>query len=62
MIEIKYFKGTLRNYDPVINYDVFQPTEYPEWALILPIEKLEPCEQYHIYRIHGSVPVTPSTT
>ena len=47
--------GTLRNFDPVKNYNIFQPKEAPERPLIVPIEALEPCEEYHTYHLEGSV-------
>ena len=31
-------KRTLRNYDPIKNYYIFQPNEHPERPLIVPIE------------------------
>ena len=46
----KYLKGTL----------IFQPNEFTERPIIVPIEVLEPCEQYHTYHIHGSVPIAPA--
>ena len=52
-------KGTLRNFDPVKNYYIFQPIENPERPLIVPIEVLEPAENYHTYHINGSVPAKP---
>ena len=47
--------GTLRNFDPIKNYYIFQPKEAPERPLIVPIEALEPCEEYHTYHLEGSV-------
>ena len=55
----KYMKGTLRNFDPVKNYFIFQPIENPERTFMIPIEALEPAENYHTYHIHGSVPAKP---
>ena len=52
-------KGTLRNFDTIKNYYVFQPIEKPDRPLIVPIETLEPCENYHSRHNHGSVPVKP---
>ena len=52
-------KGTLRDFDPVKNYYIFQPIENPERPLIVPIEVLEPAENYHTYHINGSVPAKP---
>ena len=52
-------KGTLRNYDPIKNYYIFRPIEHPDRPLIVPLEILEPCENYHLCHIHGSVPVKP---
>ena len=59
IIKDKYMKGTLRNFDPVKNYYIFQPIENPERPLMVPIEALEPAENYHTYHIHGSVPAKP---
>ena len=50
-----YTIGTLRNFDPIKNYYVFQPKEAPERPLIIPIEALEQFEEYHIYHLEGSV-------
>ena len=50
-----YNIGTLRNFDPIKNYYIFQPKEAPERPLIAPIEALEPCEEYHTYHLEGSV-------
>ena len=52
-------KGTLRNFDPVKNYYIFQPIENPERLFIVPIEVLEPVENYHTYHIYGSVLAKP---
>ena len=51
----EYTVGTLRNFDPVKNYYIFQPNESPERPLMVPIEALEPCEEYHKYHLEGSV-------
>ena len=51
----EYTIGTLRNFDPVKNYYIFQPKEVPERPLIVPIEALGPCEEYHTYHLEGSV-------
>ena len=51
----KYTIGTLRNFDPIKNYYIFQPKEAPERPLIVPIEALEPCGEYHTYHLEGSV-------
>ena len=51
----EYIKGTLRSFDPIKNYYIFQPTEAPERLLIVPLEALEPCEQYHTYHLEGTV-------
>ena len=45
----KYVKGTLRNFDPVKKYYIFQPVEFPERPLLAPIDTLEPAESYHTY-------------
>ena len=50
-----YTIGTLRNFDPIKNYYIFQPKETSERPLIVPIEALEPCEEYHTYHLEGSV-------
>ena len=52
-------KGTLRNFDPVKNYYIYQPLENPERPLITPIEALEPAENFHSFHIEGSVTVKP---
>ena len=54
-IKWEYTIGTLRNFDPVKNYYIFQPKEAPERPLIVPIEALEPCEEYHTYHLESSV-------
>ena len=51
----KYTIGTLRNFDPIKNYYVFQPRDEPERPLMVPLEALEPCEEYHVYHLTGSV-------
>ena len=50
-----YTIGTLLNFDPIQNYYIFQPKEAPERSLIVPIDALEPCEEYHTYHLEGSV-------
>ena len=50
-----YAIGTLLNFDPIKNYYIFQPKEAPERPLIVPIEALEPCEEYHTYHLEGSL-------
>ena len=55
----KYMKGTLKNFDPVKNYYIFQLIENLERPFMIPIEALEPTENYHTYHIHGSVPAKP---
>ena len=50
-------KGTLRNFDPIKNYFTFQPTKNPERPLNVPIEALEPTENYHSFHIQSRVPV-----
>ena len=47
--------GTLRNFDPIKNYYIFQPKDTPERPLMVPLEALEPCEEYHLYHLEGSV-------
>ena len=51
----EYTIGTLRNFDPIKNYYVFQPKDAPERPLMVPLEAIEPCEEYHIYHLTGSV-------
>ena len=51
----EYTLGTLRNFDPIKNYYIFQPKNAPERPLMVPLEALEPCEEYHIYHLEGSV-------
>ena len=50
-----YTIGILSNFDPIKNYHIFQPKEAPERPLIVPIEALEPCEDYQTYHLEGSV-------
>ena len=50
-----YTIGTLRNFDPIKNYYVFQPKDAPERPLMVPLESIEPCEEYHVYHLTGSV-------
>ena len=50
-----YTIGTLRNFDPVKNYHIFQHNYAPERPLIVPLEAFELCEQYHTYHLEGSV-------
>ena len=47
--------GTLRNFDPIKNYYIFQPKNAPERPLMVPLKALEPCEEYHTYHLEGSV-------
>ena len=51
----EYTLGTLRNFDPIKNYYIFQPKDSPERPLMVPLEALEPCEEYHVYHLEGSV-------
>ena len=51
----EYTIGTLRNFDPIKNYYVFQPKDAPEQPLMVPLEAIEPCEEYHVYHLTGSV-------
>ena len=46
-----YTIGTLRNFDPIKNYYIFQPKNAPERPLIIPLEALEPCEEYHTFHL-----------
>ena len=50
-----YTIGTSINFDPIKNYYIFQPKEALERPDIVPIEALEPCEEYHTYHLEGSV-------
>ena len=50
-----YTIGTLQSFDPIKNYYIFQLKYAPERPLIVPLEALEPCEQYHTYHREGSV-------
>ena len=59
IIKNKYMKGTLRNFVHVKNYYIFQPIENPERPFMIPIEPLEPAENYHTYDVNGSVPAKP---
>ena len=54
-LKLEYTIGTLCNFDPVKSYYIFKPKEAPERPLIVPIEALEPCEEYHIYHLEASV-------
>ena len=54
-IKWSYTIGTLRNFDPIKNYYVFQSKNEPERPLMVPLEALEPCEEYHVYHLTGSV-------
>ena len=54
-IKWSYIIGTLRNFDPIKNYYVFQSKDEPERPLMVPLEALEPCEEYHVYHLTGSV-------
>ena len=54
-IKWSYTIGTLRNFDPIKNYYVFQSKDEPERPLMVPSEALEPCEEYHVYHLTGSV-------
>ena len=54
-IKWSYTIGTLRNFDPIKNYYVFQSKDEPERPLMVPLEALEPCEEYHVYHLTGSV-------
>ena len=58
-INNKYMRGTLRNFYPVKNYYIFHSIDNLERPLMVPIEALEPVENYHTYHIQGSVPVKP---
>ena len=51
----EYTLGTLRNFDPIKNYYIFQPKDTPERPLMVPLEALESCEEYHVYHLEGSV-------
>ena len=51
----EYTIGTLRNFDPIKNYYIFQPKDSPERPMMVPLEALQPCEEYHTYHLEGSV-------
>ena len=51
----EYTLGTLRNFDPIKNYYIFQPKDSPERPLMVLLEALEPCEEYHVYHLEGRV-------
>ena len=51
----EYTLGTLRNFDHIKNYYIFQPKKAPERPLMVPLEALEPCEEHHTYHFEGSV-------
>ena len=51
----EYTLGTLRNFDPIKNYYIFQPKDAPERPLMVPLEALEPCEEYHVYHLEGAI-------
>ena len=51
----EYTIGTLRHFDPIKNYYIFQPKDSPERSLMVPLEALEPCEEYQTYHLEGSV-------
>ena len=54
-LKFDYTAGTLRNFDHIKNYFIFQPENAPERPLIKPLEALEPCEEYHTYHLEGGV-------
>ena len=54
-IKWSYTIGTLKNFDPIKNYYVFQSKDEPERPLMVPLEALEPCEEYHVFHLTGSV-------
>ena len=54
-LKLEYITGTLRNFDPIKNYYIFQPTEALERPLIVPLEALEPGEQNHTYHLGGTL-------
>ena len=51
----EYTLGTLRYFDPIKNYYIFQPKDSPERPLMLPLEALQRCEEYHTYHLERSV-------
>ena len=57
----EYTLGTIRNFDPIKNYYIFQPKDAPERPLMVPLEALEPCEENHVYHLEGSVKNRAST-
>ena len=50
-----YTIKTLRNFEPVKNYYIFQPNYAPERPLIVPLEARQPFEKYHTYHLEGTV-------
>ena len=46
--------GTLRNFDPIKKYYILQPKYAPERPLIVPLEALEPCEEFHTFHLEGT--------
>ena len=46
---------TLRNFDPIKNYCIFQPIYAPERPLIVLLEAIQPCEEYHTFHLEGSI-------
>ena len=51
----EFMTGTLRNFDPIKNYCILQPKYAPQRPLIVPLEALQPFEEYHTFHLEGSV-------
>ena len=51
----EYTIGALQIFGPKKNYYIFQPKDSPERPLMVPLEALEPCQDYHTYHLEGSV-------
>ena len=45
----------MQNFDTINHYYIFQPKYSPERPLIVPVEALQPCDQYHTFQLEGSV-------
>ena len=54
-LKCDYTTRTLRNFDPIKNYYIFQRKYASERPLIILLEALEPFKQYHTYHLEGSV-------
>ena len=54
-LKCDYTDGTLRNFDSIKIFYIFQPKYASERPLIMPLEALEQREDYHTYHLEGSV-------